>query len=354
MKEFAEQLTEQIVEVAKVYAIYQFMLEKFIATNVVNEVTQVEKIVAKQEEVVSLLQSCVQRAVAASKYKEEHDFLAILISDHTSYFLEVSYWTDLLEEENKTLHGYKAKLCVAQDVKSVLYTVQPPVMSTVFVVGITGNGLLLTIFIRHKETMTFPNSMLMNLTAVDCLTLLINVLLDFFRLRSAWQLGVPISKLFYLSSYMFIAVSIYSVVTLSVQRFMAVRHLPSGAMCHVGRKTKYVFVATVWAFAFVLSLPHALIADSGGLCKEDSFENFGLLSTADLVLFCIVPAILVAVFSGLTAAGIRRSAGSIPGEGAGQERLRHRLIVSSAVLTALAAHFVVSYTPVFLYRFLYF
>jgi hypothetical protein len=71
-------------------------------------------------------------------------------------------------------------------------------------------------------------------------------------------------------------------------------------------------------------------------------------------LFCIVPVILVAVFSWLTAARIRRSAGSISGEGAGQERLRHNRIVSSAVLTALAAVFVISYTPLFIYGFLCF
>jgi hypothetical protein len=38
----------------------------------------------------------------------------------------------------------------------------------------------------------------------------------------------------------------------------------------------------------------------------------------------------------------------------GQERLRHSRIVSSAVLTSLAALFVVSYTPDFLFKFLYF
>jgi hypothetical protein len=90
-----------------------------------------------------------------------------------------------------------------------------------------------------------------------------------------------------------------------------------------------------------------------GLCNEVSFESFDPVRTTDLVLFCTVPVILVAVFSRLKAARIR-SAGSIPGEGAGTERLRHSRIVSSAVLIALAALFVVSYTPVFLYRFLYF
>jgi hypothetical protein len=94
------------------------------------------------------------------------------------------------------LHRYKTELFGAKQDQFMLYTAEAPMMATIFVVGITGNGLRLTIFIRHKETRTFPNSMLMNLTAVDCLTLLMNVLLDYFRLRFARQLRVPICKLF--------------------------------------------------------------------------------------------------------------------------------------------------------------
>jgi hypothetical protein len=42
-----------------------------------------ENIAAKQQELISLLQGCVQTADIASKYKEEHDFLEILILDRT-------------------------------------------------------------------------------------------------------------------------------------------------------------------------------------------------------------------------------------------------------------------------------
>jgi hypothetical protein len=61
-------------------------------------------------------------------------------------------------------------------------------MATDFVVGITGTGLLVTV--------TFANTMLMYLTAVDCITLFINVLLDNFHYHSSWKLGVLICKLF--------------------------------------------------------------------------------------------------------------------------------------------------------------
>jgi hypothetical protein len=62
--------------------------------------------------------------------------------------------------------------------------------------------------------------------------------------------------------------------------------------------------------------------------------------------------ITVAVFSGLTAARIRRSVRNIPGEGRGLQHARHNRMVSSSVLVALVVLFVVSYTPDFLYKFL--
>jgi hypothetical protein len=351
--QYVMELAELITEHAKIDAMNNTIITESEEIYFLNKSLVWEIIVPKQEELISLLESCVQRAVNVSKYEEENDFLTVLMSNHTSHFLDVCYWTRLLDNGNETLRRYKEKLFGAQHDQFILYQVKPAVTAIVFVVGIAGNGLLLTIFIRHKETRTFPNSMLMNLTAVDCISLLINLLLEYFRILSTWRLGVPMCKLYYFSRYVFIAVSIYSVVMISVQRFMAVRQLPSGVMCHLGKKTKYVVMATIWAVGFILSVPHALIADvNNGLCYELSFEHFGPVSTTDLIVFCVVPVILVAVFSGLTATRIRRSVCSIPGEGAGQERLRHNRIVSSTILIALAALFVVSYTPDFLFKFL--
>jgi hypothetical protein len=94
--------------------------------------------------------------VNASKYKEEREFLAFLISNHNSNFLEVSIWILRLEERKEALQECKSHQFRAQHVSFILCTVWPLAVSIAFVVGITGNGLLLTVFIRHKETRTFP------------------------------------------------------------------------------------------------------------------------------------------------------------------------------------------------------
>jgi gastrin-releasing peptide receptor len=351
MMELAERLTELINESNEIKAIKKSIVENIDESTGITSVLVWQDTVGRQEILVNLLQSCVQKAVNASKYRE-YDFSDILISDRNSYLLNVNNWTDLLEDEKETQHRYKSKQVTAEHIRFLLDTVAPPVISTFFVVGITGNGLLLTIFIRHKKIRTFQNSMLINLAAVDCLTLLTNVLLDYFSFRLSLQLGVLNSKLLCFFAYMFLLVSIYSVVTLSIQRFMAVRKLLLGTVCQVGRRTMCVVVASVWALGFIFSLPHALYADvTTSLCYLTPLDEFIM---TDIVVMCLLPVTLVAVFSGLTAARIRRSAGSIPGEGVGQERLRHSRIVSSALLIALLAIFLLCHTPRYMFAFLVF
>ncbi|KDR18865.1 uncharacterized protein LOC110830453 [Zootermopsis nevadensis] len=353
LMELVDQMTDLMAEHARIDVINDAIIKNSKEIIFSNRTLVWEINVRLKENVTRLLDKCLQTAANMSKYKEQDDLLAVLIPNHTRNFFDVRQWADLLENETETLQIYRTNLFAAERDRFIAYTVKPAVTATVFVVGMAGNGLLLTIFVRHKETRTFPNSMLMNLTAVDCASLIVNLLLEYFRVLWTWRLGLPMCKIFYFSRYVLIAVSIYSVVMISVQRFLAVTQLPSGVMCRVGKKTKYVFMVTIWALGFILSVPHALIADvKNGLCHELSFEYFGPVSTTDLVVFCVVPVVLVAVFSGLTATRIRRSVCRIPGEGAGKERLRHNRIVSSTILIALVALFVVSYTPDFLYKFL--
>jgi hypothetical protein len=152
-----------------------------------------------------------------------------------------------------------------------------------------------------------------------------------------------------------VAVSIYSVAMISVQRFVAVRQLPSLAWCHQSQKTKYVLIATVWVIGCILSVPHADIAViEYENCKYVSSDDFVPVYTADLITFCVVPLLITAAFSGVTACRVRRSIRRIPGEATGLEKFKHRRMVSSTVLFALTALFVVSYAPYFLFNFLVF
>ena len=281
-----------------------------------------------------------------SEHTNRNPFINITTSGRMWRFLNFQYWTNLLEQETQVLVNYQTQLLDVKLDNFLMYKVTPVIMAVVLLVGITGNGLLLTVFVRHKETRTLQNSMLINLTVVDLISLLVNGLLDYKSASMILQLGWLGCKIFYFFAYFFIAVSTYSVAMISVQRFVVVWQLTSLAWCHQSQKSKYVLIAIVWGLGFILSMPHAFISYSENKhCTISSLETASSLNTADLITVCVVPLLITAVSSGLTAYRIRRSAREIPGEATGQQQSQHSRMVSSTVLFALTVLFVVSYAP---------
>jgi hypothetical protein len=190
---------------------------------------------------------------------------------------------------------------------------------------------------------------------VDFLSLIVIGLLDYLRVIVPLHLGLLGCKLFTFSGFLLSAVSSYSVAMISVQRFIAFWRFSSLTWCHQSQKTKYVLMATVWGIGCILSVHHAVFANIEnkiGNCVIISLEVQVSVSTANLIMSCVVPLLITAVSSGLTAYRIRRSAREIPGEVTGQEHLKHTRMVSSTVLYALTVLFVVSYMPFFLFKFL--
>jgi len=355
--ELVEPLTETLIEWDKIVEMKPIILQQEKYVDFFNKSSVLEFIVGKQKELVRLRQNIFERAENMSEHKHRNPFINVITSGLIRRSLDAQLLAKLLEEETQFLVYCQTELRDVQHKQFVQDTVVPVIGAIVFVVGITGNGLLLTIFVRHKETRTLANSMLINLTGVDFLSLFVNVLLDYLLSMQPWPLGWFGCKLFHFFYYLFIAVSTYSVAMISFQRFAAVWKLPSLAWYHQSQKTMYVLVATVWCIGCILSAPHAVIAEvnsNSGDCYTVSFKYMVPAYTGNLIVFCVVPVLITAVFSGLTAYRIRRSAREIPGEATGQEHLQHRRMVSANVLFALTILFVGSNVPFFLFLFLVF
>jgi len=353
--ELVEHLTEMIVEEKKMYAMILSTLQQLKAVNVFYKSSALKITVEKGKELVSLIQNISERAGNMSEHTDGNPFINVVTSGMISRFHNAQYWAKLLEKQTHVLVTYEIWLHEVQHIQFMMYQVTPVIVAIVLVLGITGNGLLLTIFVRYKETRTLANSMLINLTVVDFLSLVVNMLLEYLRVITRWQFGWLGCKHFFFLNYLLLAASTYSVTMISLQRFVAVTQLPSLAWCHQSQKTKYVLIATVWCIGCILSVPHAVAASSkNGECIEVSYEYMVHIYTADLIVFCAVPLIFITVFSVLTAYRIRRSVREIPGEATGQQQLKHSRMVSSTVLFALTVVFVVSYAPFFLFKFLIF
>jgi gastrin-releasing peptide receptor len=357
VKELVEHLTEMMSEEDKIVATRRNAQQQMEAISAFNKSSVLQITVGKRKELVNLLQNLSERAGNMSEHTDGTPFIDVITSGMISRFLDAQYWAKLLERQTQVLVNYQTLLHEEQHGQFVGDVVVPIIGAIVLVVGMTGNGLLLTIFIRHKETRTLANSMLINLTVVDFLSLVVNVLLDYLLGGQPWPLGWFGCKLFIFFYYLLIAVSIYSVAIISVQRFVAVWQLHSLAWCHQSQQTKYVLIATVWGLGCILSVPHGVmynIDSENEDCYTVAFEYRVPVHTGNLILFCVMPLLITAVFSGLTAHRIRRSVREIPGEATRLQQLRHSRMVSSTVLFALTVLFVISNVPFFLFQFLIF
>jgi hypothetical protein len=72
----------------------------------------------------------------------------------------------------------------------------------------------------------------------------------------------------------------------------------------------------------------------------------------NLILYCVIPVLAMAIFYFMTSWRLRQSVRKMPGEALRQETARHARVRSSNVLIALIAVFAVSYTPIQLFRFI--
>jgi gastrin-releasing peptide receptor len=346
LPEIFEHLTEMIPEEAKFYAMKRNIPQQW-NSDVFYKSSGLEYTVKSQKELVDLLQNITKRARYISEYKYGgQSYIGFSASGGIGRFFNAQYWANLFEQETKVLVLYKTKLLEGHHMQNLMYKMTPVIVAIALVVGITGNGLLLTIFVRHKETRTLANSMLINLTVVDCVSLVVIGLWEYLLINMDWRFDWFGCKVYVLLFYLLVAVSTYSLAMISVQRFVSVWQLPSLAWYHQSQKTKYVLVATVWGIGFILSVPHSVSAYSeNDQCYAASLQNASPLYTADLIMLCVVSLLITAMFSGLTACRIRQSAREIPGEGTGQQQLQHSRMVSSNVLLALTVLYVVSYGP---------
>ena len=353
--ELVEHLSEMISEEDKLYAATENISQQIGVINPFNEYSSWVTILEKFKEAFSLIKNISEKVGNMSEHKEGNPFIDVITSGKIWRFVDEKYWAKLLEQEPELLVYYQTEVRGAQHNLFMRYTVTPVIVTIVLVVGIIGNGLLLTIFVRHKETRTLPNSMLINLTVVDFVSLVVNGLLGYLRVTTPWQFGWFGCKFFIFVSFLLVAVSTYSVAMISVQRFVAIQQLPSLVWCHKSQKTKYVLIATVWGIGCILSVPHAVIAGiKNETCKDIPLDDSVPVYTADLITFCVLPLLITTLFSVLTANRIRRSAREIPGEVTGLQHLQNSRMVSSTVLFALTGLFVVSYAPYFLFNFLVF
>jgi gastrin-releasing peptide receptor/ATP-dependent RNA helicase UAP56/SUB2 len=218
-----------------------------------------------------------------------------------------------------------------------------PLLWILYTIAIAENGLLILIFIRHSEMRSDRNIIILNLAVADILSVLCNASLQIIFIYGGTFESVKIYyRIMDLSLEVSTGVCIYSIVVLSIQRYFAVIPTYRCRECGLSRRfNSTLFVFVLWSVGCVPQIIH--------LTTNMSIQAWAM---RNLILYCVVPIVAIATFYLMTSWRLRQSVRKMPGEAVRQETARHARVRSSNVLIALIAVFVISYTPIQVFRFI--
>lgn len=145
--------------------------------------------------------------------------------------------------------------CPHWEIWDWLYAMQPAYMFIICVLGILGNVFVLLVFCLHKKACTVAEVYLGNLAAAD---LLLVSCLPFWAINIAngfvWPFGSLMCRLVNTGIRMNMFCSIYLLVLVSGDRFVALVHAMSRGRMRRPRYAKLSCVA-VWCLGLVLNIP---------------------------------------------------------------------------------------------------
>lgn len=147
------------------------------------------------------------------------------------------------------------------------------------ILGVVGNTLVVLVVYKQSKMRTVTNYFIVNLAIADLFVLLINVPLDLIVKLSSdrWLYGAAMCKLIPPFQTMSTTVSVWSLVAISIGRYIAIVY-PFRPQLQT-RHAKWI-ISVVWIIGFVVVIPYMLALEvRDGKCQED-FEAAGMITRA--------------------------------------------------------------------------
>lgn len=326
------------------------------------DVSLLEDNVTALKDVTQLLNEHVRVTKVLADFRENFNLTPAFPSDYTDKLVDLKTWELELQNQSRSLDEYNELL---KDEKFRLLLkkyINPVTQSAIFIIGCLGNGVLLAVFVTHRDMRTPPNHMVLNLAIGDFLSLISNILIyDILDVSGGtWHYGLALCRFYRFVRHLCLGVTVYSIVVISAQRFFALRVFFKwrGCGCRLTKKYKsLLIIAFVWLLASVIALPRTVNAGVyNDMCLgyglQDSESYHRLVNSIDLFALCFIPLTIIAILSGATARRIIDSVKTMPGEIAGKQKVKQARLLSSSILISLVVVFAVCYVPYFLYLFL--
>ncbi|KAF7201616.1 B2 bradykinin receptor isoform X1 [Nothobranchius furzeri] len=236
------------------------------------------------------------------------------------------------------------------------FSVIPPYIMIIAILGILLNIFVLMVFCLHKKSCTTAEIYLSNMAAADLLLVSFLPFYAFYVLkRFDWTFGLAMCKLVSMSILMNTYSSIYFMVLIGIDRYLALVHpLFSEGI----RRPKFAKLGcvVVWILGFLFSLPaliHRDLTAPINNTKSNCFMNFpshNVQLTSDLSLSVLGFIIPIFIISFCTIKIIKSLKNRIT-EGVNAKKVDHK--ATTLVLAVLLA-FLICWVPYHLVKILYF
>lgn len=233
----------------------------------------------------------------------------------------------------------------------------PAVYCVIFTVGIVWNGVLLFIFIRHRQFWTASNAMIFSLAVGDVLSIVLNVPVFYFAHYHVqdFQMNEYMCRFFITLRPFSVALSALTVVGLSILRYGATItpfNVNSRMRCDVSNRARIILcILVIWFLALLLAMPYSFVLKfTAGKCfKYGDGYTAQVVALSEFMFYSVALPCIMVCFNVLTAKRLRDSARNMPFavQRREQDLIRNR---SARVLTALVAVFIFSYVPHHLWR----
>ncbi|XP_053477803.1 mu-type opioid receptor [Ictalurus furcatus] len=231
--------------------------------------------------------------------------------------------------------------------------------SIVCVVGLVGNVLVMYVIIRYTKMKTATNIYIFNLALADALATSTLPFQSVNYLMGTWPFGDILCKIIMSIDYYNMFTSIFTLTTMSVDRYIAVCHPVKALDFRTPRNAKIVNVCN-WILSSAIGLPVMIMAStittldshSSGMCIVDCTLVFphpswyweNLLKICVFIFAFIMPVLIITVCYGLMILrlkSVRMLSGS-------KEKDRNLRRITHMVLVVVAV-FIVCWTPIHIF-----
>uniref|UniRef100_A0A8B9LPP9 Mu-type opioid receptor n=1 Tax=Astyanax mexicanus TaxID=7994 RepID=A0A8B9LPP9_ASTMX len=218
------------------------------------------------------------------------------------------------------------------------------VYSIVCALGLVGNVLVMYVIIRYTKMKTATNIYIFNLALADALATSTLPFQSVNYLMGTWPFGDVLCKIVMSIDYYNMFTSIFTLTTMSVDRYIAVCHPVKALDFRTPRNAKIVNVCN-WILSSAIGLPVMVMASTtAARFPHPSWYWENLLKICVFIFAFIMPVLIITVCYGLMILRLR----SVRMLSGSKEKDRNLRRITRMVLVVVAV-FIICWTPIHIF-----